>query len=66
MAIELADSLEQTTVAFLVETIPSQEHLSLILAALHGHAGWEMTDRMPSRPLEPGEVAFVHLHERKR
>lgn len=61
VAVELADDLESITVAFQVETT-EWDHVPLVLAAFH-RGQWEDADRMPSRELEAGEVAFVHYHE---
>ena len=64
VAIEVADDLESTAAAFRVDTMPSFDHVLVILAALHASGRWEPADRMPSRELEPMEVAYEHLHER--
>jgi hypothetical protein len=63
IALEVAEGLEQTTVAFLVDTVP-YSYVPIILAALHADGDWEPATAMPSRELEPGEFAFTHLHER--
>jgi hypothetical protein len=60
LAIEVADNLEATTIAFEVETIEF-DLVPLVLAAFHDGA-WESVGHMPSRDLEPNEVAFIHVH----
>jgi hypothetical protein len=62
MAIETADDLESTTVAFRVDTVLF-DYVPVILSALHGDGRWELVGRMPSRELEAMEVAYEHLHE---
>ena len=60
IAIELADDVEATTIAFKVETIDF-DLVPIVLAAFHD-GDWEDADRMPSRELAPDEIAFVHVH----
>lgn len=62
IAIEVAGDLEGTTIAFRTETVIF-DYVPIILAAFHGDSDWESASAMPSRPLEPGEFAFSHLHE---
>lgn len=64
IAIEHADELESTVLAFRVETVPF-DYVPLILAAFHPDSRWEPATAMPSRPLEASEFAFEHLHERE-
>jgi hypothetical protein len=63
VAIETANGMEETTLAFRVETLPF-DHLPIILKAVHAGGEWEDASEMPSRPLDQGEIAFRHLHER--
>jgi len=64
LSVEYADELQQTTVAFRVDTVPT-DHVAIILAAIHGDAAWELTDKVGSRTIGPLEVGFAHLFERK-
>jgi hypothetical protein len=61
IAVEAAAGLEETYIALRPETL-SWNRLPVILAAFHADA-WESAGRMPSRELDPGEIAFVHLHD---
>ncbi len=63
VAIEVAEDLESTTVAFRVETIDF-DLVPVVLACFHT-GEWTDADRLPSRSLDPDEVAFEHLHERQ-
>jgi hypothetical protein len=63
IAIEAVDDLEAITIAFKVSTIDF-DLVPIVLAAFHDGA-WESGDRMPSRRLDPDEVAFIHIHESK-
>jgi hypothetical protein len=62
LAVEVADELQETTVAFQLDTVPT-DHIPIILASIHADAAWEPTDKMPSRDLGPLELAFSHLRE---
>jgi hypothetical protein len=61
IAVEVAGELESTTVAFRVDTV-LYDHVAMILAAFHD-GSWDEVSTMPSRDLEPYEVAFEHLRE---
>lgn len=63
LAIEVADDLEATTVAFKVDSVEAYRHVPMILAAFHADAGWEGAETMPSRELEADERAFQHTHQ---
>lgn len=64
VAVEIADEAEATTVAFRKETLDWGQ-VPLVLAAFHAEAegAWEQIDRLPSRSLDSGEMAFIHVHE---
>jgi hypothetical protein len=62
ISVEVAGDVEETTVAMAVETVP-WDYIELILTSFHATPDWMPVDRMPSRPLDPGEIAFSHLHE---
>lgn len=62
IAIEVADDVERTVIAFHVETLPAWEHVLLILTAFHSDSGWEPTDELPTRKVDSHEIAFEHLH----
>jgi hypothetical protein len=64
LSVVVADELQETTVAFRLDTVPTA-HVPIILASLHGDGSWEMVDRMPSRDLDPLEIAFSHISESK-
>lgn len=61
VAIEVADDLQEMTVAFDLRSLGVQGHIPAILAALEADAEWEYADRMPSRALEHYEQAFRHM-----
>ncbi|HEX7060051.1 MAG TPA: hypothetical protein VF176_09395 [Solirubrobacterales bacterium] len=61
IAIEAVDDLEAITIAFKVSTIDF-DLVPIVLAAFHDGA-WESSERMPSRRLDPDEIAFIHIHE---
>lgn len=61
VAIEVADDLQEMTVAFDLRSVGVRQHVPAILAALEADAEWEFADRMPSRPLEHYEQAFSHM-----
>jgi hypothetical protein len=63
VAVETADELEETTVAFKMSTVPI-DYIPIILACFHPDVAWDLADRMPSRTLEPNEIAYCHLRER--
>ncbi|HEV3094019.1 MAG TPA: hypothetical protein VGY30_05835 [Solirubrobacteraceae bacterium] len=60
LTVEVDDELEAgaMTVAFQANKLETFAQGQLLLAALH-KGPWEMTPRMPSRDLEPGEVAYT-------
>ncbi|HXB16392.1 MAG TPA: hypothetical protein VNV44_11695 [Solirubrobacteraceae bacterium] len=60
LSIEVDEELDATaiTVAFLVDGFETVEQAMLLLAAL-SPGRWEMIGAMPSRELEPGEVAYT-------
>jgi hypothetical protein len=60
ISIEVDDELDATaiTVAFMATDLETIEQSQVLLAAL-SVGEWEMIPRMPSRDLEPGEVAFT-------
>jgi hypothetical protein len=63
---EVAEDLEELTVAFDVESIHwgwVQPILSLLRPAQDSTDGWSDSQRLPSRPLAPNEVGFVHFHD---
>lgn len=64
VAVEIEVEAEATTIAFRKETL-DWDQVPLVLAAFHAEAAgtWESTDRLPSRSLEDGEMAFIHVHE---
>jgi hypothetical protein len=62
IAVEVADELEETTIAFKAGTVPV-DYVAVILGCFHPDAAWGLADRMPSRDLEPDEFAFAHLRE---
>lgn len=62
LAIEVADELENTVIAFRMDSVVF-DHVPLILAAFHAGAKWDVAYEMPSRSLEPGEFAFQYLRE---
>lgn len=64
IAIEIAGEAEATSLAVSLDTLDS-DHLSLVLSAFHAEGEWENAQEMPSRPLDPDEVAFIHVHERE-
>lgn len=59
LAIEVADDLESTVIAFRVDSIV-HDYVPIILAAFHPGA-WDVVGRMPSRDLERGEFAYEFL-----
>lgn len=61
VAIEVADDLQEMTVAFDLRSLGVQEYIPAILAALEADADWEFAERMPSRSLEFYEQAFSHM-----
>lgn len=57
------DGLEFTTLAIRVRQFDLRL-VQVVLAAFHGPNDWdEAVGEMPSRPLDPDEIAFRHLHE---
>ena len=63
IAVESVPEIEATTIAFAAESMPF-DYVPLILAAFHGEVSeWEQAGEMPSRPLQPNEIAFRHYHE---
>lgn len=64
VAVEVADEIGATTVAFRVGTLP-WDHVPIILQALHTTPDWELADTMPSRDLDPDEVAFTYVYEQE-
>jgi hypothetical protein len=63
-SVETADELEETTVALKMDTAIF-DYVAIILACFHPDAAWDQAKRMPSRELEPDEIAFSHLREAK-
>ena len=61
VSLECAADIEETTIAYVPGTM-RPEYLAVVLAAFHPGPGWEPTDRLPSRALEPYEVAWAHMH----
>lgn len=61
VAIEVAEDLQEMTVAFDLRSVGVQEYIQAILAALEADAEWEYADQMPSRSLEHYEAAFRHM-----
>ena len=61
VAIEVADDLQEMTVAFDLRSLEVAQHIPAILAALEADGDWEHADRMPSRALEHYEAAFRHM-----
>jgi hypothetical protein len=61
VAIEVADDLQEMTVAFDLRSLGVQEYVPAILAALEADAEWEFAEQMPSRPLKYYEQAFSHM-----
>lgn len=63
LSIEIDNELEARamTVAFAATDIETFEQGQLLLSALHP-GQWEMASAMPSRDLEPSEVAFTIIH----
>jgi hypothetical protein len=61
LSVELEGDLDATalTVAFFANQLETYEQGILLLAALYQGDAWEPVPRMPSRDLEPGEVAFT-------
>lgn len=61
VAIEIAEDLQEMTVAFDLRSLGVREYIPAILAALEADAEWEFAEKMPSRPLEYYEQAFSHM-----
>lgn len=61
VAIEVADEIEEISVAFDLRTLEDPRSMWAILAAVEADGEWELTDKMPSRPLEHYESAFSHM-----
>lgn len=61
VAIEVADDLQEMTVAFDLRSLGVAQYIPAILAALEADGEWERADRMPSRALEHYEEAFRHM-----
>lgn len=59
VAIEIADDVRELSVAFDLRSVEVQEYIQAILAALDAGGRWEYAERMPSRELEPHEVAYA-------
>lgn len=64
VALEVADDLEEITVAAKLQVPADFEYLKVALTAIKPGDVWEMTDSMPSRSLEPGEFAYFYLTQR--
>ena len=58
VAIELADEIEEISVAFDLRTLDNRRSIPAILAALEANGEWEHADEMPSRPLQSYESAY--------
>lgn len=61
VAIEVADEIEEISIAFDLRTLEDPRSMWAILAAVEADGEWELTDKMPSRPLEHYESAFSHM-----
>lgn len=64
LAVEIEAEAEATTIAFRKDSL-GWDQVPLVLSAFHAEpeGDWEDIDRLPSRALEEGEMAFVHVHE---
>lgn len=62
IAIEVAEEMEATSIAVALDSLEG-DHVALVLASFHAEGSWESATRMPSRPLDVNEVAFIHVHE---
>ncbi len=62
VAIEIEDPVEATTLGLMAEYL-DWDHVTIVLSAFHAEGTWETVERMPSRELQEGEVAFIHVHE---
>lgn len=65
VAIEVADDIEEISVAFDLRTLEDPRTMWAILGALESEGEWEPTDKMPSRSLEHFESAFCHMDLRE-
>lgn len=62
IAIEVIPGLESITIAFKLTAL-DWDLVPILLAAFDPDASWEMAPRMPSRELEPGEIAMTTMLE---
>lgn len=61
VAVEVADEVGATSVAFRVETVP-KDYVPVILSALHPGAEWELSASMPGRQIDNDEIAFTCVY----
>jgi hypothetical protein len=61
--VEVADDLQGTTIAVDATAVPFGLW-QIILVAFHADGDWIEVPAMPSRALEPNEIAWCHDHER--
>lgn len=62
VAVEVEPDVEAITIAFRLDAI-DWDLVPILLAAFHPSNDWELASRMPSRDLEPGEVAMTVVVE---
>lgn len=60
ITVEVVPGIEAITIAFQFDAI-DWDSVPVLLAAFHPSPNWEPAAAMPSRPLEPGEVAMTVL-----
>jgi hypothetical protein len=59
IAVEVEPDVEAVTIAFRVDAVLDWDLVPILLAAFHPGTSWEPIERMPSRELEPGEIAMT-------
>ncbi len=64
VSIEIADDLRELTVAFATTSVP-WDLVPIILQCFWVSQDWSPAERLPSRPLEAGEVAFRCMYEQE-